>query len=81
VLEAPLGSLELHPPRSTPVAGECALLGEGEKALNWLERAFRLHDPLLLGLRGDQQFDGLRADPAFQGLLRRLSPPEQALLN
>ncbi len=75
-LEFVLRSPELQSLRPMLVAGEYARLGEREKTLDWLERAFRLRDASLLGLRGDTEFDGLRSDPAFQNLLRRLNPPE-----
>ncbi len=75
-LEFLLRSPELQSLRPMILAGEYARLGERERALDWLERAFRLRDTPLLGLRGETVFDSLRSDPAFQNLLRRLNPPE-----
>lgn len=75
-LEVLLRTPELQSLRPVLIAGEYVRLGEREKALDWLERAFRLRAPPLLSLRGDQQFEALRASPAFQNLLRRLNPPE-----
>jgi TolB-like protein len=75
-LDVLLRSPELQNLRPVLVAGEYARVGDREKALDWLERAFRLRAAALLNLRGDPQFDSLRADPRFQNLLRRLKPPE-----
>jgi TolB-like protein/Flp pilus assembly protein TadD len=47
-------------------------LGEKERALGWLERAFEKHAVDLFTLKVEPMFDGLRADPGFTDLLRRV---------
>lgn len=49
-----------------------ALLGENDQTLAWLEKAYRYKDPQLVRLKIDAEFDGLRTDPRFQDLLRRM---------
>jgi DNA-binding SARP family transcriptional activator/TolB-like protein len=50
-------------------------LGEKEQALGWLERAFDKHAVDLFTLKVEPMFDGLRADPRFTNLLRRVGLP------
>ena len=47
-------------------------LGETALALDWLERAAEEHSPLIVYVRVAPQFDGLRAEPRFQALLKRI---------
>ena len=62
------------------VSAEIAIIylgmGQSERAIDWLERAYQDHDPALLRLRRDPLFDGLRPEPRFQDLMRRLNFPE-----
>jgi TolB-like protein/Tfp pilus assembly protein PilF len=53
----------------------CASLGKGEEALDWLETAYRRHDPLMVCLKTDPRVDGLRSDPRFRDLMRRMNFP------
>ncbi len=46
--------------------------GNGEAALDWLERAFEEHGPNLPYLAVDPIFDDIRPDPRFWALLERL---------
>jgi len=59
------------------VAADYALLGEKDKAFEWLEKAYQARAGGLLELNVDDQFEPLRSDPRFSQLLRRvgLSPP------
>ena len=51
-------------------------LGNKDKALAWLEKAYQEHnDDGLLWLKVDPKFDRLRADPRFKDLLRRMNVP------
>jgi len=49
-----------------------ARLGQKDQAFEWLKRAYEEHDSGIASLRVDPVFDSLRADPRFQGLIRRL---------
>jgi serine/threonine protein kinase/tetratricopeptide (TPR) repeat protein len=57
------------------VAGIYAGLGEKDKAIEWLERAYKDRSPNICLLKVDQWFDSLRSDPRFQDLLRRMNFP------
>jgi len=48
--------------------------GERNEALDWLEKGLEIHDPVLPYL-GYEFFDGLRPDPRFQELLRKMKLP------
>jgi len=50
-------------------------LGEKDRALAWLEKAYAERDPELGGLKVSPEFDPLRSDPRFQDLLRRMNFP------
>ena len=58
------------------VSGKVAIihtaLGETEQAFEWLERAYVERDPIMLFLTTMSAFDGLRADPRFEDLVRRV---------
>lgn len=47
-------------------------LHENAKALDWLERAYADRSNAIIFLRVDPELEGLRFDPRFQNLLRRL---------
>lgn len=49
-----------------------ALLGEKERALASLEKAYLQHDPVLADLKIDPGFDSLRADPRYLNLLGQM---------
>ena len=49
-----------------------ALLGEKEKALEWLEKSFENHDFMLPFANIDPLFDTLRSEPRFQAVFRRM---------
>ena len=53
------------------IAGMHASLGDSDKALQWLERAYEEHSPYFASLKVEKWFDGLRSDERFQGLMRR----------
>lgn len=44
-------------------------LGENDAAFEWLGRAQKAHDVGMVWLKWDPQFDNLRSDPRFQGIL------------
>jgi hypothetical protein len=49
--------------------------GERNTALEWLEKAMRLHDPGMLHLKVDPLMDPLRKEPRFQSVLRDMQFP------
>ncbi len=52
-----------------------AALGEKDEAFTWLEKAYQERHPWLIMFRVAPKVDGLRSDPRFQDLLRRLNFP------
>jgi serine/threonine protein kinase/tetratricopeptide (TPR) repeat protein len=51
-------------------------LGEKERALAWLEKAFSDRDPEMGWIRVEPWLDPLRTDPRFQDLVRRMNFPQ-----
>ncbi len=47
-------------------------LGETEKALDWLERAFEQRDPKMVFLKVDPKMNNLRSEPRFIDLMKRM---------
>ena len=50
-------------------------LGEDERAMEYLEKSYEEHSHWLIYLHIDPSMDGLRGDPRFQDLLRRVGLP------
>jgi len=50
-------------------------LGENQKALDFLERAYERHDVLLVWLKVRRHLDPLRDEPRFRDLMRRMNFP------
>jgi tetratricopeptide (TPR) repeat protein len=48
-------------------------LGDKEQTFAWLEKAYEERTRLIFAIKVDPLFDGLRADPRFADLLRRLN--------
>jgi hypothetical protein len=48
-------------------------LGENDRALEWLERAFQEHSSGMVTLKVDPRLDPLRQDARFTNLLRRVA--------
>lgn len=61
---------------SMNIAGVYAGLGDKDRALAMLERAYQHHYPLIWLLKLDQRFESLHSDPRFKDLLRRIGLPE-----
>ena len=51
-------------------------LHENEKAMDWLEKAYEDRSNAIIFVKVDPDFDGLRSNPRFQALLRRLALPD-----
>ena len=60
--------------RSSPysIATICVAAGERDQACEWLARAFKERDPMLVSARTDPAFDLLRGDERFESLLRQV---------
>jgi len=57
------------------IAIDCAAVGDRAQAILWLEKALRGHDPKISLISVEPIFDGLRADPRFVDLMRRMNFP------
>jgi DNA-binding winged helix-turn-helix (wHTH) protein/Tfp pilus assembly protein PilF len=57
------------------IASMHSLLGNGDEAFVWLNRAFEERDPALVTVNVDEAFKLLRPDPRFGELLRRIGLP------
>lgn len=49
-----------------------AAVGERQQALDWLEKAYGEHSPMMTWLKTDPRFDSIRQEPRFQELMRRV---------
>jgi len=54
------------------VASAYANLGDADKAMEWLERAYDEHIPYLVTSNSDFVFDSIRSDHRFQTLMRKV---------
>jgi hypothetical protein len=57
------------------VANAYAEAGERDLAFQWLEKAFAERTPQLLHIVADPAYDGLRDDPRYKDLIRRIGIP------
>ncbi len=48
-------------------------LGENDKALEWLERAYKEHDPKMAFLKVEPKWNNLRSEPRFIELMKRMN--------
>jgi TolB-like protein/Tfp pilus assembly protein PilF len=62
------------------LAGMYACLGETDRALEWLEKAFAEHSPYLCSLKVERWFDGIRTDHRFIALLDRVGLGRMAVV-
>jgi hypothetical protein len=68
----------LHPSREAHIiARSYAQLGRSDEAFRWLEVAVQEFDGSLPYLTVDPRFDGIRSDPRFGGVIRRLGIPDR----
>jgi serine/threonine-protein kinase len=58
------------------LAAVYSALGDYDKAMELLEQAYIKRDPLLRYVGTGYEYDGLRADPRFKAMLKRLNLPE-----
>lgn len=57
---------------STFVAGMYAVLGETDKAIEWLERAYDEKSGYLVSLKGDFVFENLHGEPRYEAIVRKM---------
>jgi serine/threonine-protein kinase len=58
------------------IAQACVQLGDKEKAIEWLETGFRERDAFMPMIKVEPMLDGLRSDPRFADLIRRMRFPQ-----
>lgn len=78
-LEAGLKEIVLPSKRQSPpfvIASYYARLGDKEQALSWLQQSYEQRDFRLTLLSVAFEFDGMRSDPRFKELVRRVGLPE-----
>ncbi len=51
-------------------------LGEKNRALGWMERAYEEHDQGMVYIKAYPGLDALRSEPRFQALVRRMNFPQ-----
>jgi serine/threonine-protein kinase len=51
-------------------------LGEQDRAFEWLEKAYEARDDQLPEVKAEPLFDGVRSDPRYADLLRRMNLPQ-----
>jgi serine/threonine protein kinase/Tfp pilus assembly protein PilF len=63
-------------PLSHFIAAAHARLGEKDAAFEWLEKAFQEHESFLVYFKVHPLFEGLRGDPRFDALVKRIGIPD-----
>ena len=58
------------------VAQACARVGDSECVFEWLGKGFEERDDLMINLKVEPVFDGIRLDPRYEDLVRRVGIPE-----
>jgi len=61
---------------SVMAAMACVRTGDKQCTFEWLEKGFQERDDLMINLRVEPVFDGLRGDARFQDLMRRVDIPQ-----
>jgi tetratricopeptide (TPR) repeat protein len=54
------------------ISGMYASLGDNDRAIEWLEKAYEEHSPYLASLRVERWFEKIRQDQRFVAILKRL---------
>jgi TolB-like protein len=77
-----LPELEAHPKETSALATEIAefhfFLDDVDKGFEWLERAYSKRETTLLGIQLSRDLDGVRTDPRYLDLLKRLGLDQTA---
>jgi len=61
-------------PALVQAAATCSSLGDNDHAFALIERALAVKNDRLVWLKVDPQFDNLRTDERYEGVLRRIEP-------
>jgi len=67
-----LNEVETNHELAVAIASAYTSLGNRDKAIEWLERAYSDHVTALISANADFVFDSIRMDPRFQSLMRKL---------
>ena len=62
-------------PPSYKIVSTFARAGDKEKTLYWMEQCVKAHDPLIIKMAADRNFDFVRNDPRFQRALVTINYP------
>ncbi len=60
----------------TEIAGVYVSLGDKDKAMEWLEKAYNRRAGYLVMINVDSSFDDIRSDPGFQALRKKMGFPD-----
>jgi tetratricopeptide (TPR) repeat protein len=60
----------------TEIAGVYVSLGEKDKAMEWLEKAYERHSGYIVIISYDSSFDAIRSDPRFKALIKKIGFPD-----
>jgi TolB-like protein/DNA-binding winged helix-turn-helix (wHTH) protein/Tfp pilus assembly protein PilF len=71
-LEKKLAAIKTGISSPYSVATICIAAGERDQAIEWLARALKERDPMLVAVRSDPAFDPLRGDARFVRVLRQV---------
>jgi DNA-binding winged helix-turn-helix (wHTH) protein/TolB-like protein len=63
-------------PASYKIVNTFARLGDREKTLYWIDKCVEAHDPLIIKMASDRNFDFVRNEAGFQEALRRINYPQ-----
>ena len=65
-----------HETAAVQIAQAYAYRGERAKALDWIDRAAVQRDPGIVNIKTDPMFAGLRGDPRYTAVLRKMNLPQ-----
>ena len=71
-LRAALDFNKKHPSTAYNAAFDYALLGEREQAIQHLQKSLEAHEPQIINLLNDPEFDSLKGDPRFQEIAKKV---------